>query len=292
MIREPHECCDECGITGDNKTNALVEVRTCNDKGVGVFALKDVAVGGEILREKPLAMYDNGVDFENLGISQRKRKLIGSLHDAFAISGGGKSYGGITKTNGLPANDGKQGLFCLACRLNHACNGAQNARYIWRNDLGKMMARAIRPIKRGEEILVNYIDPYLCREERQKRLWDGFRFKCACDECTTKWSKSRDEKLEEIRQSIEDYIPVAQFEPKRALGLVEKALETLEMEGLNTPHDLGTIHYHAFQIADKAFDVDKRRFHLKKAHECWLQTEGGGSRLDLMGKDIIAYFEK
>ena len=277
--------------TGDEKTNAVVEMQTCKDKGVGVFTLKDIAVGGEIHREKPLAIYENGVDFED-HISPKKHKLIGSLHDAFAISGGGKSYGGITKTNGLPANDGKQGLFYLACRLNHACSGAQNARYVWRDDLEKMMVRAIRPMKKGEEILVNYIDPYLCREERQKRLWDGFRFKCACDECTTKWSKSRDEKLEEIRQSIEDYIPVAQFEPKRALGLVEQVLETLEMEGLNTPHDLGTIHYHAFQIADKAFDVDKRRFHLKKAHECWRQTEGEGSRLDLMGKDIIAYFEK
>ena len=103
------------------------------------------------------------------------------------------------------------------------------------------MVRAIRPIKKGEEILVNYVDPpCLCREERQKRLWDGFRFKCACDECTTKWSKSRDEKLEEIRRSMEDYISVAQFEPKRALGLVEKALEMLKMEGLNTPHDHGT----------------------------------------------------
>jgi hypothetical protein len=91
---------------------------------------------------------------------------------------------------------------------------------------------------------------------------------------------------------MEDYISVAQFEPKRALGLVEKALEMLKMEGLNTPHDHGTIHRDAFQIADRAFDVDKRRFHLKKAHECWLQTDGEGSRLDLMGKDVIAYFEE
>jgi hypothetical protein len=162
---------DECGLTGDKKTkHAVVEMRICKDKGVGVFALKDVDVGGEIHREKPLAIYENGVDFEDLDISPKKRKLIGSFHDAFAISGGEKSYGGITKTNGLPTNDGKQGLFYLACRLNHACNGAQNARCVWRDDLGKMMVRAIRPIKKGEEILVNYVDPpCLCREERQKR---------------------------------------------------------------------------------------------------------------------------
>ena len=87
---------DKCGLTGDEKTDVVVEMRICKDKGVGVFALKDVDVGEEIHREKPLAIYENGVDFEDLDISQRKRKLIGSLHDAFAISGGGKSYGGIT----------------------------------------------------------------------------------------------------------------------------------------------------------------------------------------------------
>jgi len=258
-------------------------VRTCNDKGMGVFALKDIAVGEEIHREKPLVIYDNGGDFEDLGVAPTKRKLIWSFHDAQHISGQ-KSLSGITYTNGMPAG-GKQGLFLLACRLNHACNGSQNARYIWREDLRKVMVRAIRPIKKGEEVLVNYIDKYICREERQKRLWDGFRFKCNCEECTTKWSESRDEKLEEIRQAIEDYVPVAEFEAKRALGLVEQVLETLEKEGLNTPLDRGTIHYDGVQIADRAYDLDKMRYHLKKAHECWLQTEGEGSRLELMGRD-------
>ena len=61
---------------------------------------------------------------------------------------------------------------------------------------------------------------------------------------------------------------------KRALGLVEKALEMLKMEGLNTPHDHGTIHRDAFQIADRAFDVDKRRFHLKKATSAGFRQTG------------------
>ena len=63
---------DKCGLTGDEKTNAVVEMQTCKDKGMGVFTLKDIAVGGEIHREKPLVIYDNGGDFEDLGVAPTK----------------------------------------------------------------------------------------------------------------------------------------------------------------------------------------------------------------------------
>ena len=256
---------------------------------MGVFALKDIAVGEEIHREKPLTIYENGV--ESVKLAPKKEKLRWTFHDAFNYEGPGtKSIAGIGKTNGIPVND-KQGLFLLACRMNHACNGAQNARYKWREDLGRMMVRAIRPIQTGEEVLVNYIGCYMPRQERQDVLWNEFRFKCICNECTTKWSKSRDETLEKIRQSIDHgYVQVAEHEPVRALGMVEELLKTLEEEDLNTPMDLGTIHYDAVQIAQRAYDIKKVRFHLKKAHECWLQTDGEGSHYDLMGREMMERF--
>ena len=151
------------------------------------------------------------------------------------------------------------------------------------------MVRAIRPIKTGDEVLVNYIDSYLRREERQEKRWDGFRFKCTCAECTNKWSEGRDKNLEGIRRLVdEEYISMAELEPRRALGLVEGLLETLKSEDLNTPLDRGTIHYDACQIADRAPNLDKMRFHLKKAHECWVHTDGEGSYNDLMGKNMMA----
>lgn len=93
-------------------------------------------------------------------IAVKKRKLLWSFHDAFpeestSPSDNEKSAIGITKS--LPTRD-KHGLFLLACRLNHACNGAENARYVWREDLKKMMVRAIRPIAKGGEVLVCYIE--------------------------------------------------------------------------------------------------------------------------------------
>jgi SET domain-containing protein len=214
------------------KTSKKVEVRACKDKGMGVFALKDFVVGEEIHCEKPLVLFSKQSELGPRGVEDmiavKKRKLLWSFHDAFpeessSPSDNEKSAIGITRSNSLPARD-KHGLLLLACGLNYACNGAENARYVWREDLKKMMVRAIRPIAKGDEVLVCYIDMYLCREERQKRLWNGFRFKCACSECTTKWSESRDQKLEAIRQLIsmeEGYIPVAEREPKTALGLAE-----------------------------------------------------------------------
>jgi len=71
--------------------------------------------------------------------------------------------------------------------INHSCN--PNAVWSWTNgNFRKKVVRAIKPIKKGEEILVNYIDledfNYGNRESRRLALVDKFGFFCKCSECS------------------------------------------------------------------------------------------------------------
>jgi len=71
--------------------------------------------------------------------------------------------------------------------INHSCN--PNAVWSWtKGNFRKKVVRAIKPIKKGEEILVNYIDledfNYGNRESRRLALVDKFGFFCKCSECS------------------------------------------------------------------------------------------------------------
>ena len=97
---------------------------------------------------------------------------------------------GIVKTNSIAlGTDAVTGfssphgaLFPLVCRLNHACR--PNARYVWREDLGKELVFAMRPIAKGEEITISYIGKYANLAVRQKELYERFNFTCSCAMCT------------------------------------------------------------------------------------------------------------
>jgi len=71
--------------------------------------------------------------------------------------------------------------------INHSCN--PNAVWSWtKGNFRKKVVRAIKPIKKGEEILVNYIDledfNYGNKESRRLALVDKFGFFCKCSECS------------------------------------------------------------------------------------------------------------
>jgi len=71
--------------------------------------------------------------------------------------------------------------------INHSCN--PNAVWSWtKGDFRRKGVRAIKPIKKGEEILVNYVDleefNYGNRESRRLALVDKFGFFCKCSECS------------------------------------------------------------------------------------------------------------
>jgi hypothetical protein len=73
----------------------------------------------------------------------------------------------ITQTNGISAGIRGVGVFPNISRLNHGCSKAFNAVYSWREKEQKMVVHAIRPIKKGQEILTAYFDTRRPRNERR-----------------------------------------------------------------------------------------------------------------------------
>jgi hypothetical protein len=116
----------------------------------------------------------------------------------------------LIKSNAIPLNGdfGEEmcAFFAIICRSNHSCY--ENAMYRWRADLPKLSAGgkigkqgrqvivAMRDIKEGEEIFVNYSGWYFSdREFRINHLRDSFNFDCACELCT-------DDELEAVQAEI------------------------------------------------------------------------------------------
>lgn len=114
-----------------------------------LFARKPYAVGDEILREEPLVVLDaiNSLHITDehhiQHLSPEKSTAIWQLSDSSqGASHRPPTLPGIIRTNCIPLtrkNESKdesgRGLFALTCRINHACAGASNARFVWRHDL-------------------------------------------------------------------------------------------------------------------------------------------------------------
>lgn len=73
------------------------------------------------------------------------------------------------------------GAYTLLSLINHSCDPA-----VVRHNYGNIcVVRAIKPIKKGEEILDNYgaLYPLTIREERRAKLRPQYFFDCNCDAC-------------------------------------------------------------------------------------------------------------
>lgn len=79
------------------------------------------------------------------------------------------------------------GLWILPSLMNHSC--CPNARVRVIGDF--MFVHTVRPVAKGEEVLVSYVDACLPARERARRLADGWGFDCACERC--RLSRSRPE---------------------------------------------------------------------------------------------------
>ncbi|KAK1964117.1 tetratricopeptide [Colletotrichum sublineola] len=93
------------------------------------------------------------------------------------------------------ARNASTGLWVWAAYINHSC--IANARKEYVGDL--MVLRALRPIKKGEEIFHSY-DESADYEARQKALTTTWAFECGCALCAAE--KTDDEKLRKKRSSL------------------------------------------------------------------------------------------
>ena len=72
----------------------------------------------------------------------------------------------IFQTNAVAAGP-NVGLFPIMARLNHGCSHAFNAVYSWREREGVLHVRALKDVKKGEELLAAYYKTQQTRNERR-----------------------------------------------------------------------------------------------------------------------------
>jgi len=111
----------------------------------------------------------------------------------------------IVRANSFDIGSGMVAVFHDATRMNHACAGAFNVVYSWREAEDRLYVHAVRDIKQGEEILTTYINTKKPRSERQSFLSTHYHFDCKCSVCSLPEmaSASSDARLSQMRDLYE-----------------------------------------------------------------------------------------
>ncbi|GMH82254.1 hypothetical protein TrST_g12526 [Triparma strigata] len=172
---------------------------------------------------------------------------------------------GILRTNTIPiaasspGTEDEHGLYSILCRINHSC--FPNSIYSWRPDLQKHVLVAIQDITAGDEIFVSYIDVWFGRDERQRRLREGFMFDCKCARCegldgdVNSHRATAFRTVEAIYASSEPSAPLAS-----AMGLVD-AIEIVINSGISTPFNLKQLHADAQYFFGQAGKEEEELYH-------------------------------
>ena len=186
----------------------MFQVVEIPEKGKGMKATRDIKKGEIILEEKPVLTWNNSKSFlqnlmgQILGMSEEKLAAVLELED------GGEPREMQTFDDDAEAKQAKRkimriielnaisiecesenknmnmsGLFLLASRINHSCS--PNAVWGWmKHDKTKQwtQVRALRKVKKGEEITVSYKTLNGSKMERQKMM-ERYFSACLCSLC-------------------------------------------------------------------------------------------------------------
>ena len=82
------------------------------------------------------------------------------------------------------------GIFHRVSRINHNCQS--NTYTSWNDTTERCIIHALRDIEKGDEITMEYLNPYFPRHERQAILQETYGFDCTCRLCTLPPQQSRE----------------------------------------------------------------------------------------------------
>jgi hypothetical protein len=107
------------------------------------------------------------------------------------------------------------GLYTLHAHLNHACDPNVSVRHLdTRNALSRISVLALRPLRRGEELVATYVNPKLGYRARQDEL-RGWGFgACACSRCV------EEAKMVSQAPAVADELDDLASELKAGLGVI------------------------------------------------------------------------
>ncbi|TFK70366.1 hypothetical protein BDN72DRAFT_856973 [Pluteus cervinus] len=224
------------------------EVLDLPGRGKGLIATRDIEQGELLIKEKPLFVVPpqittsptelvasllgqlpvEGRDaFWNLSYVNFPRELVPEEHpDEVALA--------IFETNAVSAGD-SVGIFPRMARLNHGCSGAFNSVYSWREREGALYVHALKPVKKGEELLTVYTNTKQRRSDRRAYLERHYGFRCACRVCSLEDESSRqsDNRLLAIAEEYQKFSGWGQeqIDGREAIETVKRLWKIEDEEG-------------------------------------------------------------
>ncbi|EJC97968.1 uncharacterized protein FOMMEDRAFT_149425 [Fomitiporia mediterranea MF3/22] len=184
-------------------------------RGKGLIASRDIEQGELLIKEKPLILVPSSTTQSPVKVLKERLNALtqderNAFHSLSYVTPGRDSNTqdslsddemvlAIFQTNAISAGD-SAGLFPHTARLNHGCSKAFNSVYSWRPHEGHLVVHALKPIKRGQELLTTYTDTKRPRRERQHYLKSYYDFTCSCSVCSLPESESlaSDERLSKM----------------------------------------------------------------------------------------------
>ena len=249
--------------------------------GIGAFATADIPLGTCVLCEVPIIIASTSTLSSRVAaLSDSSRRQLFSLHDNWVSQpGGDKTAVGIFRSNGYPTDESQEegGVFLKFSRFNSSCT--PNVSHRWSSTAGVRFVFATRLIKSGEELLNCYISPIGSRSARQSALQSHFGFKCSCRCCSLSGvaqSESDARRLEccTLDEQIFNLIRTGKY--RQSVEQVERLLEVLKNEGLDSPACLARSAFDAFQACKHGEDKEGMKkwikFYLEQQLLCDVET--------------------
>ncbi|OTB08190.1 hypothetical protein M426DRAFT_264842 [Hypoxylon sp. CI-4A] len=269
-----------------NEQQTLIQVQDVPGKGKGVIAQRDIAIGTCVLYEKPLIMIDSSTSEVPEKIiaamlkdlpKERQRQYL-SLHNNFP---GRYPFSGIARTNCLGIGQGSRigAAYPTISRINHSC--VPNVHPSWNIDDEMGAAYAVRPIKEGDEITIDFSTggPSIVRQER---LYREYGFHCNCELCSLppddlELSDSRHFEIERLYNAMGG-IYRASEDASAALSDHRFLIKCLEGEYLEGAVLYTTrVYLDAFKICSGHGDQARACAFAERAHRARLVFEGEDS---------------
>lgn len=161
----------------------LISIVPTPDKGLAVFALRDLAPHTLVLSERPLlVLNDDGARADPLdalvhALAPPLQRAYRALHGFTTAPTTPRESRNrrVLYNNGFAIGRSTTAVFEVASRINHSC--VPNARFRWDEAAGRMDYYVVRKVLEGEELCIDY-------GHTKGRLLKYYGFECACGGCT------------------------------------------------------------------------------------------------------------
>lgn len=206
-----------------------VQLAVLPGRGRGLLAVRPVARGETVLMERPLIVVDPAktdyrpkesireqytylTDDEKVRYQSHSCMMRGSDRTVQIFYNNCVEIGRIEEyeqsSNDQTIVTNVKGFYDKFSFVNHSCGGNCAVNFTAQDGLQLVAARRLQ---KGEEITVNYLDPYIhrgglgfLRAQRQAALRRCWGFRCACEVCSLEGRQLRDN--QDVKRTIVAYV--------------------------------------------------------------------------------------